>query len=353
MPAMLFIAIITNFSVNNSFAQDKKAQTDFIVSAVGFYNVENLFDTINDPKINDEEFTPEGSNRWNSKKYLEKLENLSIVIEKLGQDYIPDGVAVLGLSEIENRSVIEDLVNTKRLKDRNYQIVHYDGPDRRGVDVAFIYNPKYFKYISSKSYNTVLKGLGTDGKDFIARDQLILTGELLGEKVHLIVAHWPSRAGGEKRSRPLRNGCAEVAKHIIDSIMEVEPGVKVFMMGDLNDNPDNKSINKYLNAHGKIDKLKEDELYNPFFELHKKGIGSNAYRDAWSLFDQIIVNPALVGTNRESLKFWKPEVFNRPFLIQPSGRFQGYPFRSFAGGSYLGGYSDHFPVVVYLIREKK
>ncbi|MFW5792856.1 MAG: endonuclease/exonuclease/phosphatase family protein [Bacteroidota bacterium] len=346
----IFLISISIVSPHKSFSQAKeKQEKEFIVSAVGFYNVENLFDTINDPDKRDEEFTPEGQNRWNTEKYLQKLTNLSEVIEKIGQDYIADGVAVLGVSEIENRAVLEDLANTERLRKRNYQVVHYEGPDRRSVDVAFLYNPKYFKYISSKPYPTIIEGKD----DFKTRDQLLLTGELLGERMHFIVAHWPSRAGGEKRSRPLRNAAADIAKSIIDSIIEVEPDAKIFMMGDLNDDPDNKSVEEHLNAKGKVKGLKEDELYNPFYDMYKKGIGSNAYRDSWSLFDQIIVSPTLVKEDYSTFQYWRAEVFNRPFLIQSSGRFEGYPYRTFGGGVYLGGYSDHYPSIVYLIREKQ
>lgn len=346
---LAFLLLIS--SADFSYSQSKQKESDkFIVTAIGFYNVENLFDTINDPNIRDDDFTPEGSNRWNTQKYLEKLDNLSKVIEKLGQEYILDGVAVLGLAEVENRAVLEDLANTERLKDRNYQIVHYPGPDRRGVDVAYFYNPKYFTYISSKPYPTVLEGL-RNGEDFIARDQLLLTGEVMGERMHFLVAHWPSRVGGERRSRPLRNGCADVARHIIDSILAVEPNAKIFMMGDLNDNPDNRSVVRHLRAKGKIKGLKEDEMYNPFYDLYKKGIGSNAWRDSWSLFDQIMFTQAFLTGDHSSFQYWRAEVFNRPFLVQPSGRFQGYPFRTFGGGVYLGGYSDHFPTLIYLIRK--
>ena len=349
--AALCIITVILFAGNKPLAQDtNKTEDKFVVAAVGFYNVENLFDTINDPKIRDDDFTPEGSNRWNTAKYLEKLDNLSKVIDTLGTDYIPDGVAVLGLCEVENRAVLEDLANTERLKDRNYQIVHYPGPDRRGVDVAYFYNPKYFKYISSKPYSTRLEGLGRDGGDFRARDQLLLTGELMGERVHFLVAHWPSRAGGERRSRPLRNGCAQVARGIIDSILAVEPDAKIFMMGDLNDNPDNRSVARYLRSSGEREKLKESELFNPFYSYYKRGIGSNAWRDTWSLFDQILITQSMLTGDFSDFQYWKAEVYNRPFLVQPSGRFQGYPYRTFGGGVYLGGYSDHFPTLIYLIR---
>jgi hypothetical protein len=332
-----------------AFGQQPSEKKEFVTVCIGFYNVENLFDTINSPGINDLEFTPEGPNRWNSAKYFEKLENLSEVIEKMGQELTPDGPAVLGVSEVENRAVLVDLASRQRIKDRNYQVVHYTGPDRRGIDVAFMYQPKYFKYISSKPYRTVVSGRD----DFRTRDQLLVTGELLGERMHFIVAHWPSRSGGEKASRPLRIAAADIARGIIDSIQGAEPGAKVLFMGDLNDDPTDRSVRRHLRANANPNRLRENELFNPFFDLNRKGIGSLAYRDSWNLFDQILLTPVLVGKDYEQFQFFRAEVFNRPFMRQPSGRFQGYPFRSYGGGVYLGGYSDHFPTYVFLIREKR
>lgn len=328
-------------------AQNGEDQKDYIAVPIGFYNVENLFDTINDPRIRDDDWTPEGSNRWNTERYFEKQENLAKVIDKLGTDLNPDGVAVLGLAEVENKTVLEDLAAQERIRDRNYQVVHERSPDRRGMDVAFFYNPTYFEYYSHKAYPTHIE----DRPDFVTRDQLLLTGYLLGERMHFIVAHWPSRVGGEARSRPLRIGKAEIARHIIDSIQEAEPGARVFMMGDFNDNPTDISIREYLRSRGSREDLREEELYNPYERFYKRGIGTNAWRDAWSLFDQILITPSLLNDDYSEFRFLRAEVFNPPFLRQPSGRFQGYPFRTFGGGVYLGGYSDHFPVYVYLIRE--
>ena len=346
---LLFFSFFLAVSFPKSFAQTPVEKKEFINAVIGFYNLENLFDTINTPGVNDEEFTPGGPNRWNAAKYFEKLENMAEVIEQIGQDLNPDGPAVLGVSEIENREVLIDLANRERINDRDYQVVHYEGPDRRGIDVAFFYQPKYFKYISSKPYRTIVPGRD----DFRTRYQLLMTGELLGERIHFIVAHWPSRSGGEKASRPLRIAAADVARNIIDSIQAAEPGAKVMILGDLNDDPGDRSVRRHLRGNGNINKLKEDELYNPFYELHRKGIGSLAYRDSWNLFDQILLTPSLVGRDYEGFQFFRAEVFNPPFLRQPSGRFQGYPFRTYGGGVYLGGYSDHFPTYVYLIREKQ
>ncbi len=344
---ILLIALFASCSSPRSTVSVPDDGRQYISAVVGFYNVENLFDTINDPNIRDDDWTPQGSNRWNTERYFEKLENLAEVIEQLGQELNPDGVAVLGLAEVENSVVLEDLVSEERIRDRNYRVVHETGPDRRGMDVAFIYNPRYFEYESHKTYPTIIEGR----PDFVTRDQLLLTGELLGERMHFIVAHWPSRVGGEARSRPLRTGKADIARHIIDSIQEAEPGAKVFMMGDFNDNPTDISIKEHLRSRGRKEGIQDNELYNPFEEFYRRGIGTNAWRDAWSLFDQILLTPSLLNSDYSDFKYLRAEVFNRPFLRQPSGRFQGYPFRTFGGGVYLGGYSDHFPVCVYLIRE--
>ncbi len=342
-----FVLCVVLLAVAVHFACAQNDKRSFIGVGVGFYNVENLFDTINNPNIRDDDFTPEGSNRWNTERYLEKLDNLAEVLDKLGSDFNPDGLAVIGLAEVENTDVLEDLAAHERIRDRNYQVVFEQGPDRRGIHVAFFYNPDYFEYISHKNYPTVVP----DRPDFVTRDQLLLTGNLLGERMHFIVAHWPSRVGGEARSRPGRIAKADIARNAIDSILEAEPGARVFMMGDFNDNPTDISIRKHLRSRGKKEGIQEDELYNPFESFYRRGVGTNAWRDAWSLFDQVLFTPALLSDDYSDFTYLRAEVFNRPFLRQPSGRFQGYPYRSFGGGVYLGGYSDHFPVAVYLIRE--
>jgi len=345
---LLFACFAISFPLGSLKSQHASDKREFVSVCVAFYNVENLFDTINSPGINDVDFTPQGSNRWNAARYNEKLRNLAEVIEKLGADRTPDGPAVLGLAEVENRAVLVDLSQQERIRQRNYQVVHYAGPDRRGIDVAFMYQPKYFKYISSKPYPTVVPGRD----DFRTRDQLLVTGELLGERMHFIVAHWPSRSGGEKRSRPLRIAAADIARSIIDSIQAAEPGAKVIFMGDLNDDPTDRSVRRHLRSNGNVSRLKDDELFNPFVDYFRKGIGTLAWRDSWNLFDQILLTPSLVGSNYAGFQFFRADVFNPPFMRQPFGRFQGYPFRSYGGGVYLGGYSDHFPTYVLLIREK-
>ncbi len=325
-------------------AQEQQA---YKVGLVGFYNLENLFDTIDDPNKLDEEFLPNGTNQWNTEKYTTKLHNMAYSISTIGTDITPDGVAVLGLSEMENRTVLEDLVAQPEIKDRNYQIVHYDSPDRRGVDVGLIYNPKYFKVTSTKSYRTIVPGQ----PDFITRDQLLVSGLFDGEMMHFIVMHWPSRYGGEKRSMPGRIAAAELCRHIADSIMREDQNAKIIMMGDFNDYPTNKSITEYLRTSGNMNDLRDGEFFNPMYELHKKGIGTNYYHDVPGVLDQTILTPGLLPTDYSTYQFKNAKVHNKEFPKQHGGRYNGYPFRSFAGGVWMGGYSDHFPVYVILLKK--
>ena len=342
----LFVLVILalGLNVNSVFAQEKQA---YKVGLVGFYNLENLFDTIDDPNKNDEEFLPQGANQWNTEKYLSKLHNMAYAISTIGIDWSPDGVAVLGLSEMENRTVLEDLVAQPELKSRNYQIVHYDSPDRRGVDVGLIYNPKYFRLTSSKSYRTVVP----NDPEFITRDQLLVSGLFDGEPMHFIVMHWPSRAGGEKRSMPGRVAAAELCRHIADSIMRSDPNAKIVMMGDFNDYPDNKTVTEHLRASGNMKDLRDGEFYNAMYDLHKKGIGTNYYRDVPGVLDQMILTPALLPNGYDSYQFKNAKVHNKEFLKQHGGKYNGYPFRTFGSGVWMGGYSDHFPVYVILLKK--
>jgi hypothetical protein len=315
--------------------------------------MENLFDTIVDPdpnKILQDDFTPEGKNNFTSERYHQKLENLSKVLSEIGTETTDDGLAVIGVSEIENRGVLEDLVAMPLLKKRNYQIVHYDSPDRRGIDVALLYQEKYFKPDTSYSYRLV------DPADsgFYTRDQLLVSGKLDGEDFNFMVAHWPSRRGGQKRSEPKRMLAAELGKHVMDSIQSADPEAKIIYMGDLNDDPTNKSLKKVIGTERDIEDVEEGGYYNPMEEYFLKGIGTLAYRDNWNLFDQLICNYDLLekGSDFSSYKFYKAKVYNATYLKQTSGSYKGYPLRSYVGGVWQGGYSDHFPVYLFLIKQR-
>jgi hypothetical protein len=317
------------------FSQEKKID----IAILAFYNVENLYDTIDDPITDDKEFLPAGIQNWNAAKYNLKIERISEVISKIGQEVLPGGPAIIGLSEIENRGVLEALVNSDNLKSKNYGIVHYNSPDRRGVDVGLLYKKNRFIVEGSQPMP-----LRTSDTSFRTRDQLLVWGKLDGEQIYFLVNHWPSRRGGEQRSAPKRRAAAELARHITDSLMKINPNVKLIIMGDLNDCPNNASITKYLRAKGKLEEVIAGDLFNPMLKLYRDGIGSYAYRDSWDLYDQIIVSYGLTGEDKSGFKLLKAKIFNETFLKQKTGTFAGYPWRTAAGGQYLGGYSDHFPV---------
>jgi len=328
------------------FSQDKQFQ----IGCIGFYNLENLFDTINDPNINDEEFLPEGSYKWTGERYKKKLINMSEVISQIGGEFVKGGPIIMGLTEVENINVVEDLINSPALKPMNYGIVHYDSPDKRGIDVALIYQKQYFTVTNSSAVKLTIAGRD----NFFTRDQLVVSGIFDGEPLHIIVNHWPSRSGGEKRSAPLRNAAAKLCRSIVDSIMKIDINSKIIVMGDLNDDPTNESLVKYFKAKGDFKKVGTGDMYNPMYKMFKKdGIGSLAYRDSWNLFDQIIVSSGLIGNDKSTYKFYKSFVFNKKFLTQSEGAYSGYPFRTYAGGVYAGGYSDHFPTYIFLVKEKK
>jgi endonuclease/exonuclease/phosphatase family metal-dependent hydrolase len=330
------------------FASAGHAQTDkqFVPALVGFWNIENLYDTLDSPNTDDREFLPDAPKQWNTQRYERKVRKMGEVIAALGKDLDPRGVALLGLAEVENRTVVEDLCRSAALKDRGYQVVHEDSPDRRGVDVALIHDPKRYAVYAHKSYR-----LHMPDTAFRTRDQLLVSGVMDGDTLHVIVAHWPSRRGGEKRSMPNRMAAGELGRHITDSLLAINRNARILYMGDLNDDPVNSSITVGLRATGDQALAQGGTLFNPMHAPFKKGIGSLAWRDSWNLFDQIIISPALVNGAGGRYKFYGARVFNEPYLRQDEGNFAGYPKRTFVGDTYQDGYSDHFPVFLVLVRE--
>lgn len=328
-------------------AQEKK----FMVRTVAFYNVENLFDTINDPNKFDDDRTPEGADRWTSKVYKDHVQKIAKVISEIGSDVTKQAPDIVGLCEIENQDVIVDLINTDYLKKYNYGIVHYNSPDSRGIDVALIYKKNVFKPTSTSKHELVV--YDPDGKRRYTRDQLLVSGTFDGEPMHFFVNHWPSRSGGEAASRPKREAAAALNKKIIDSLLTKDPNAKILSMGDFNDDPTNASFKKVLKTEGKKENVKSGGLYNPMEEMLKKGIGSLAYQDGWNLFDQIYFTQELLKDDKSTYRYWKAAVFNKSYLANQKGRYKGYPFRSMSNGNYTWGYSDHFPVYLYLIKEQK
>lgn len=339
-----FIVFVLSFLITNVCGQNKYENV-----AVGFYNLENLFDTEDDPAINDEEFLPEGAMKWDEVKYRNKLNNMAKVISIIGQsEGFSGGPALLGVSEIENRRVLEDLIATPPLNNEPWRIIHHNSPDRRGIDVALLYKATAFQPRNVKPYRLTIPG----EPNFLTRDQLLISGMLLGEEVHIIVNHWPSRRGGEKESRPFRNAAAKLSRHIADSLLTLDKNAKIMIMGDFNDDPINESVLVHLNT-GDGKKVAPGQLINPMFSMFNSGQGSLAYYDAWNLFDQIIISQGLFKTTDNSFALAKAVIVKDDFLFQKEGRYKGYPLRTHAGGAYLNGYSDHLPVMLVLKRKKR
>ncbi|HLO89945.1 MAG TPA: endonuclease/exonuclease/phosphatase family protein [Lentimicrobium sp.] len=336
--AALLLSLL--FTCNTTYAQNKTR-----AACIAFYNLENLFDTIDDPSTDDAEFLPSGTNHWTAERYDTKLNNMAFVISKIGGEVLKGGPTIIGVSEIENRKVLEDLINTPALAASGYAIVHYDSPDKRGVDVGLLYKKSAFHVTNTTSNRLTMPGR----TDWYTRDQLVVSGELDGEMIHVIVNHWPSRAAGPE----YRIAAGILSRKLSDSLRNIYPDAKIFIMGDLNDDPVDPSVAKGLGAKGKERDVKKGDLFNPMWKLYHDGIGSLAYRDAWNLFDQIIISePVLEGANN-GWKFLIAKVFNEKFMIQKEGPYAGYPFRTYAGGAYAGGYSDHFPTYLFLVKESK
>ncbi|WP_426432074.1 endonuclease/exonuclease/phosphatase family protein [Winogradskyella sp. HB-48] len=351
MKVLKFIlTLLVMVVVFNTQAQEEKR---FKIHTVAFYNLENLFDTINDPMKYDEASPIMEMKANRSEVYKQKVKNMARVIANIGTDKANNSPAVIGVCEIENRDVLEDLVNDPLLLGKDYGIIHYDGPDARSIDVALLYQKALFKPIESSSHELLIYDDVTRERVY-TRDQLLVSGKLDGDLIHIIVNHWPSRSGGEARSRSKRVGAAKLNKRIIDSLQSIDPYAKIFTMGDLNDDPTNDSVKEVLKAKKEKDEVPFKGIYNPYEKMFtEKGWGTTAYRDALSLFDQIMMTKPLLDDDYSSFRFWKAGIYNPSYMFNKRGRYKGYPLRSFADGGFTNGFSDHFPVYVYLIKEVK
>lgn len=331
-----------------TFSQEKKS---YKVHTIAFYNLENLFDFEDDPLTFDDDRTPEGKDHWTEDIYQVKLKNMADVISGIGEDVTGTSPVLIGVCEIENRRVLEDLVNQEGLAQKEYGIIHFDSPDRRGIDVALLYRKKVFTPTNYKAIELFIYTDHDVSKRIYTRDQLVVSGMLDGEKIHLIINHWPSRRGGEARSRPKRIKAAKLNRHIIDSLWSKDPYAKIITMGDFNDDPTSPSVKNILKTKKTRIDIQLKELFNPMEEMYKKGLGTLAWRDGWNLFDQMIVSSELLKKDYTSYRFYKAGIYNKTYLANQRGRYKGYPYRSFADGGFTGGYSDHFPVYLYLIKE--
>ena len=332
------------------YSQQKK---EYSIVTIAFYNVENLFDFEDDPFTFDDDRTPNGKDHWTEAIYNAKLKNIARVISEIGVDVTGTSPGLVGVCEVENRRVLEDLINQESLLKKEYGIIQFDSPDWRGIDVALLYKKRVFTPIHYRAYPLYIYDNENPTKRIFTRDQLLVSGMLDGEEIHVIVNHWPSRRGGEARSRYKRVNAARLNKRIIDSLFSENPYAKIITMGDLNDDPTSASVKKHLNAKKNPEHLSIKQLYNPMETMFKKGLGTLAWRDGWNLFDQIIISSELVKGDYSSYRFHTAGIYNKWYLANATGRFKGYPYRSFNNGSFTGGYSDHFPVYIYLIKEKE
>ena len=334
--------------------KDKKADSkqSYAVNCIAFYNLENLFDTIHDEGKNDYEYLPDGGMHWTGLKYRHKVKNMAYALAQLGTDVTPRGAACIGVAEVENIGCLEDVAAEMKAKyDRNYIPILLEGPDRRGVDVGFFYNPDLFTPVSVRGHE--LKAHYADGGVVKSRLQLLVSGYLEGEKIHIIVNHWPSRYGGELSSRPTRDTAAMLCREICDSIYLKEPAAKIIIMGDLNDDPNNHSCAEVLDAKRERKDVPKQGLYNTMWKnFFDKGNGSLAYNGSWNLFDQIIISESLLNADRKKWSYWKAQIFNKPFLTVQEGKDKGTPLRTHKANVWLDGYGDHYPTMIYLVREK-
>ena len=326
------------------FAQEEKR----VLRTVAFYNVENLFDTIDDPEVYDEDFTPKGKNRYTSEDYRRKILSLAELFPKISSGTGRTGPHLLGLAEVENRRVLEDLIYVPGLDSLSYDIVHVDSPDRRGIDVALLYRKDFFFPISHRA--TEVRLWDESGQRIHTRDVLWVHGIMDGEELHVLVNHWPSRRGGRGRSAPKRMKAALANRDIISEILSQSEQAKILIMGDFNDDPTDDSLTVGLNGRS-YSNLEPGSFYNPMIRMHERGFNTLVYRDRTNLFDQILLSYSLIHPEDEKgFRLRRASIYSPGELITREGKYRGYPRRSFENGKYNGGYSDHYPVYVELIK---
>ncbi|AXT61913.1 endonuclease [Aquimarina sp. AD10] len=304
---------------------------------IAFYNLENLFDTQDDPNTLDEDFLPDSEKQWNRKRYENKIFKLGTVISNIGFSKARKSPILVGVAEVENQKVLEDLVSSKHLKNKNYGIVHYDSPDERGIDVGLLYQKEHFEVVHSESIPVLVDS--QRGERDYTRDILWVTGILNNEEIHILVNHWPSRRDGAESTSYKRITAAEKNREIISKITAENSNAKIIIMGDFNDDPSSESVNTHL---------VQNDLFNPMEKLLTRYRGTTNYRSQWNLFDQIIFSHNFHKYEKGKHSFSSASIFDDDFLKIYKGRYKGKPFRTYAAGKYTGGYSDHFPVYIRL-----
>ncbi|WP_397364348.1 endonuclease/exonuclease/phosphatase family protein [Olleya sp. R77988] len=300
---------------------------------IAFYNIENLFDIYKDDLTRDDDFAPTSEKRWTIKRYKNKLRKIGYAISNIGRKETNTHPAIIGLAEVENEAVLKDLIASKHLKEYPYQFVHYDSKDERGIDVAFIYDSKKFKVSTSEVFTFSFKD--DDGSPDYTRDILLVSGAFLGEPIHFLVNHWPSRRSGEHK----RITASNHLQSIISTLKNSLPNAKIVVMGDFNDNPSDISVDQLTTNQG---------LFNPMETLLSIDRGTTSHHSEWNLFDQIIITHNFLKRHSNKLRFVKADIYDADFLKQSDGKYKGTPYRTYVGKKYKGGYSDHFPVYMIL-----
>lgn len=327
------LLFITTLICLSSFSKGKKDIT------VVFYNVENLFDTINHPDKRDNDFTPMGKLQWDTRRYNDKLSKLSYVLSSINKEKLPE---IIGLCEIENKEVIEDLIGQERLKKENYRIAHSESPDKRGIDCALIYNKRDFKYLKHETINIEFPW----EKEYKTRDILYVQG-LVGRKdtLNIFVNHWPSRRGGQEKSEPNRVFVAKQLRKAVDAIQAKNPFAKIIIMGDFNDEPTDKAVKEILKADNNRDTNNPMDLYNLMYDLQINGEGSYNYRGDWNMLDNLIVsNSLLSGLRGYQTLHNAGRIYRNKHICYKNKKGDYTPSRTFGGPKYYGGFSDHFPI---------
>lgn len=344
--SLLFFAFLTINASSQSLKDYEFPRGDLRFM---FYNTENFFDIYDDTLKIDEAFTPEGEKHWNLRKFTKKVFNISKVITAVGQWELPE---VIGLCEIENRYVLEQLIKQTSLKDFNYRIIHKESPDRRGIDVGILYRKDKFHPIN---YEAVTVTFPFDANK-PTRDILYVKGtDNYNDTLHIFINHWPSRWGGQMETDRKRKFAASVLKGKVDSLFDADINPNIIIMGDLNDYPNNNSVVQVLKAKTEIKNIKSEKLYNLAYYLQEvKGKGTHKHNGEWGVLDQIIVSGSLLNGDR-NIQMTKDDahVFEAPFLLEPDKHYVGsITFRTYIGFKFHDGYSDHLPVYLDLWRKK-
>ena len=343
IPQLLLCFLAFTFAMQ-VLAEDRKLQ----MHAVAFYNLENLFDTCHDEGKNDWDYLPNGTYNWSKKKYKHKLANMARVICELGSYKLPYGASIIGVSEVENSRVLDDLMAQPKMKKRGYRYVHIEGPDKRGIDCALIYNPQAFQVTNAFNKDYVYENGDTVSR---TRPFFCVQGKLAGENVTVIVCHWPSRSS----EGIFREYAGRQVRALTDSIGEADPSQHIIVMGDMNDDPDNASVAECLGARRNVEEVEKGDFYNPWWDmLRNMGQGTLSYQGVWNLFDQIVLGRSLIeeyeADTYNTFTLHSCQIYKRDYLLQSKGKYKGTPKRTHSRGVWLDGYSDHLPVVVYLLK---